>query len=130
MINLTSFFFWEDRWEFDLDIVRVQCIHWCYLRMCAWTRQHYYDVMTHVFGFSYLTELLILYFLFRSWFDEIGFLYDFNSNSILRILFDEFVASGESSLTKEFGFNILSNLASQQTFVLNHCQILMCWVRK
>ena len=130
MISLASIFFSEDRWEFDLDTIRVQCIHWYYLQMYVWSPQHYYDAKTHGFVFHYLTEWLIWYFLFRSWFDKIGFLDDFDCHSVVGILLDKFVASSESSLAKEFGFNVLGHLASQQTFVLNHCQVLMCWVRK
>lgn len=69
------------------------------------------------------------YFEFGALLDEGGLLDDLDSEDVLGVLGDEFVASGESSLAEEVALDVLGDGVGLEAVILDYVEVLVSCVR-
>lgn len=63
-------------------------------------------------------------------FGKRGLLYDFNSEYLFGLLRYEFIASGESTFSKEVAFKVGGDLVIIKIVILYDFEVLMCLIMK
>lgn len=77
-------------------------------------------IQTFVYlDFAHELRRAVGYFEFGSLLDERRFLYNFDSEDILGLLWDEFIASGEPTLAQEIALDVLGNSVGLEAIVLD-----------